>query len=370
MRLFVALMESTGPGVYRVEALRVGHWDYEPLDGGLLVTEELLRDLEANFRAGATGYEVPLNREHDKDRPCGWVIGLQVDADGQRLYATFRVTDPETQRLVDEGSLRYCSSEINLAWFDPEAKRELRVFEGLALTNYPYLKRMEPIQRVNLSDRPAAPAHDADQEVPLSEKPAIAPRNPASAGIELSEAATVRLAEAQAQLAEERRARQAVEAQLNEQELALAAFQASAHETAKRLRLMEVTERLQAMARRGRLTPAVYSRTLAFARAALEGNTVIHLGARRALADGEPEPDKLDVVEAVLDILNQMPDQIASGLEPALAEDGRPDDEDEDDEAAILSEVDRLRKQNPSLSFSDAAVQASRTRALARGGRR
>ncbi len=136
--------------LYRAEVLRVGHWDYPDLSGGLSITPELLSELAANFQAGFKGWEVPLNREHDDERPVGWVKGLEVEGDG--LYALFEITDSETRGLVDDGSLKYCSSELDLAWFDPEAKREMPVFEGLALTNRPYIKRLAPVAPVNRDD--------------------------------------------------------------------------------------------------------------------------------------------------------------------------------------------------------------------------
>jgi len=122
------------------------------MDGGVVVTPDLLASLVENFNRGAKGFEVMVNRDHDDDRPCGWVKQLDLAPDGQSIYALFEVTDPATRELVDTGSLRYVSSELDLGWFDPEARERRQVFEGLALTNRPYIKRMEAMS-VNLTDR-------------------------------------------------------------------------------------------------------------------------------------------------------------------------------------------------------------------------
>lgn len=152
LKTLVFLSSIGGKGPYRAEVLRCGHWDYPGIPGGLDITTDLLDEMVRNFSEGAKGWEVPVNREHDDERACGWVKPGSLERIGDSLFATFDVTDPKTAQEIEDGTLAYVSSELDLSWFDPEDKQTKRVFEGLGLTNRPYIKRMGRIEPVNLSE--------------------------------------------------------------------------------------------------------------------------------------------------------------------------------------------------------------------------
>lgn len=88
--------------LYRAQALRCGHWDYPGFEGGFEVTPTVLREMKAHFDDGAKGYEVPLNVEHDDERPAGWVKSVELSSDGTALFALFEITDADARRRVDE----------------------------------------------------------------------------------------------------------------------------------------------------------------------------------------------------------------------------------------------------------------------------
>lgn len=344
-------------GQYRVEALRVGHWEYPGIEGGFEITPQILREMKANFDAGAKGYEVPLNLEHEDERSCGWVKGLELSDDGQHLFARFEIQDEDTRKRVDEKKLKYCSSEIDLAWFDPEAKRTLRVIEGLALTNRPYIKRMQPIQPLNLSEF-AANDH---QEETMPKTLAEAEAEIASLKAQLSDkqvGSDPKLTELQAQLNEAKARDEAQRARLAELEKVQ-------RETSTKLRMTEVRTRLTNLVKRGKLTVPAYKKVLALAETLVsEDRAVIQLAAKRKLDEGGAETDKLDVVDSVLDILNQLPDSIAtdSGNDKAeLDEDGpSSDDPSESDDDKLDREARAAMKEDPKLTYRQAVRLAEK----------
>ncbi len=382
---FASRLTLAEEGLYRAEALRVGHWDYPGLDGGLSVTPELLSELYRNFKGGAKGYEVPVDgpcrggeAHSDSDaHDCGWVKGLELSADGNVLTALIEITNEDVRQMVDEGSLRYCSSELDFAWFDPEDKREKRVFEGLALTNRPYIKRLAPLAPVNL-------AEFEDEVGPLTPSPS--PRGGEGSGkegffktgdetmpmtLEQAQAeiarlkeqvasgdSTARLTELQTKLAEAEAREKASAAQLAEMDLRTRAVQ-------KQLRLSDATARLKALVNRGKLTRPMYERAVSLTDALLdaEGGTVVKLASKRKLEEGGEAVDTLDVVDQVLDILESLPASISDDAELAEDDDDEKKDEDEKLEAAAKAAM----KEDPKLSLHDAYVLAERK---VRGGAR
>lgn len=323
-------------GLYRVQALRTGHWDYPGMEGGLEITPALLSDLQGAFDAGIKGSEVPLNREHDDERPCGWVKGLQVDGDA--LYALFEITDPDTRELVDQRSLRYASSELDLAWWDPEHKAERAVFEGLALTNRPYLKNMEPIVALGAL---CLEAEDGSTCVLLAERARPTSPAPMPAGANMDEkdnAGTAALSEMRTELTETRT------------QLA---------ETRAQLRMRDVDDRLKGCVRRGKLTAPAHGRLRGLLSALIaEGSVVVKLACKRKLADDEEPVDQIDVADAILDVIEQLPSAITVDPDEATLADGEPCGEDSEDQ--IDKEAKAMMAEQKGLRYRDAvkAVKA------------
>lgn len=315
--------------LYRAEILRCGEWDYPGLARKLKVDKAMLDELKANFDKGAKGYELLLNQEHQDDRACGWVKA--VERDGDSLYALFDVTEPDVKRKVANGTLKYTSSELDLSWKDPETGRTMRVLEGLALTNRPFIKRMAPAAPVvNLSEFPTQP-------------------NPSSGGRKAMAAPAP--ADTHAELTELR-------ARLAEMEVTT--------------RRKDIKARLNSLVRKGKITRPVYEHVLALSEALFQGNggsttialkepVKIRLSYTRLGEDEDaeaPETDKLDVVDQVLDTLEQLPDSVATD-DPDKAE--LEEDEENPLEPANLDKTAQaMCKENPKLTYREALVLAEK----------
>lgn len=367
-------------GMFRVEALRVGHWDY-PIDGGLNVTPDLLRELKRNFDLGAKGFEVPVDGRSTDDHEntahsdadaddCGWVKRLELADGDTRLLAYFDLTDEKTKANVEAGNLKYCSSELDLAWFDPEDKTTKRVFEGLALTNRPYIKRMEPIRPVNLSEFAAnefagKPGDGGNEPPPINLQEEIMAKTleellkeNESLQLQLKEALATKPAanpESEVKLSELSKDNEALRVQL-------AKVEKSNRETAAKLRLGEIKAKLTGLARKGKITVPIYKKVFALAEALVTtGTSVVQLGCKKKLEEGEEGDgvDKLDVVESVLDVLGQLPDSIATDpdKEAVLDEDS---DTSNDDDEKLDKEAKAQMSANTKLTYRQALVLAEK----------
>lgn len=374
--------QADGSGLYWVEALRCGSWDYPDMsEGGFTIDEVRLRELAAHFAAGEKGPDVPLNWNHDDDKPLGWVKAVEVRGAGSdaQLWAGFEITDSAMRSRVENRSVKYCSSEIDFAYVNPEACRtrgdcgEKTVLEGLALTNRPYVKHMAPIQlgeRLHvriLSDFPDHRGCTCGERRETKYKEGHMPKTVEQLESELAETRT-QLTEATkasattAQLEEERKARLATEVRLRELEANTA--------------LSEAKGRLTQLVRKGRLTPAVARRALRLCEIAIRGGVaMVQLSdpvkvSKIRLAEGETaseeDVDKLDVVGEVLDMLQELPETIASRAEDevALDEDG-PQTED-DEEKAKEAALARCRE-NPKLSYGVVLAEEIQKRGLHKG---
>lgn len=415
--IFLSTLALVG-GAYRAEVLRPGHWDYPGIEGGLKIDRSLLEEFVSNFNAGVKGFEQPLNRDHDDAQPCGWVRALELTPLGS-LAAHFDITDANTRTLVDEGTLRYVSAELDLGWFDPEHKQERRVFEGLALTNRPYIKRMGPVERVaNLSEyagdlarlnceihddegrlngsqpgcnrkkrktlgmktawkkppttmtaaeirhphptpetlRGAAPSHRILHEE--TNMPSTGTQNTSTTE---SAATDVRPVDLEIRLAQESADKRRLEAELSD-------LRASQRATLARVRMSEWKDRTVRLARKGKITPPVSKRLLRVGQVLLaEGKSTIQLDKKVKFADDEAETDSVDMIDEILDMLEELPagvstddDDKASLEEADPAAKGNMDDE-------IAKLAERLLAENPGLGRKAYLMADKQVRGKGRG---
>jgi len=154
MSFFLSEIHPTDvPARLKVQVLRAGHWNHEDAPGGTLVIDDTtLEAIEKAFRDGIRGQELPVNLNHrQSDFVVGWVRDLER-TDGA-LYAVVDVVDRDAAEAVKQQKLRYSSAELLFNYTDPETQQVYpAVLKGLALTNYPFLKRLEPVQVLNLSE--------------------------------------------------------------------------------------------------------------------------------------------------------------------------------------------------------------------------
>lgn len=387
------LSEITQDGeLYSVEALRVGRWFYpfysedatDPRNFFEL-SQETLKNMVDRFHAGVKGHDLPLNVDHyeDEDKPrslttCGFVKDLQLFDNGNRVKALFTVTDPEVKEKVDNGSLKYSSSELDFAWMDPEACGTLgdcslkEVFEGLALTNYPHLKRMQPVEPVviNLSEfcKCGGCRHDTKEvTVPKTVEELQAELSSLQVQLKDANGSAEKMAAVEVKLSEISKELATKYASLAEDkkttDAKLAEVEARANATQASLELSQITERLKSLVRKGKLTVPIYTRALALCGHLIQGgsrNVQLSTKVKVKLADGsEQDMDKIDVVSEVLDMLQDLPDSISTDGDNTIVDENREmqgsDTEEEMDKIACS-----LREKDPKLTYREAVKLAER----------
>lgn len=143
--------------------LREGEWSHSKAPGGkLAIDAAMLGELEKNFRAGVglAADKMPFHvghTEHRDDRAAAWA-GVRVEEDPdrpgkRRMVALARYTTPDDYEKVRTGQYGFVSPTIDFGYRDAEGgKNYSAVLRNVALTNYPYLKKMGPAKVVNLSE--------------------------------------------------------------------------------------------------------------------------------------------------------------------------------------------------------------------------
>lgn len=383
-----AVLDPTG--LYRVDIIRCGKWDYpRPGDPGFEITPSVIKELADNFKAGIMGAEVPVNVDHEEEEgkpgslsDCGWVKGVEISPDGQTLVGLIDVTDPDVKAKVDNGSLKFSSAELDFERVCPERSasgdtRPRIVLEGLALTNHPYIKRMNPISpAIMLSDRAALNAAGVHYPSVMAEDD---PEETPAAGSDGGQAKEATMPEETITLTDLQKENDALKARLAELEKnpdAKAAL-AEAKRLGNDIKLRDTEDSVRKLVRRGKVSPAVATRLLRFAEILIKGDgATVTLsdpvkGRKYKLAEGEEDQiDKLDVIQEVVDMLGELPDAVAMDPTQAnLAEDDDPSDKGDDDEE-LMKEADKVQAADKNLSRREAYAKARKNLSERKGGKR
>lgn len=133
-----------------VELFRVGSWQHPQAEGGLFsITKERIINWIKNFKERICGPELPLDFGHRQDsrETPGWISDLyeKVMNGVPSLWASLRITEPTTWEKIRNGSLRYISPRVCSEYVEPSSGKGYDVIRDASLTNYPYLKNLEPI---------------------------------------------------------------------------------------------------------------------------------------------------------------------------------------------------------------------------------
>jgi type II secretory pathway pseudopilin PulG len=159
-----------------VEVLRRGEWLHPRAPGGKLVVDDrMLREIVDNYKRGVMGRELPVNLNHADDSidAAGWVVDLEQRGDS--LFATVEIVDPRVKELVDSKRLRFASAELALNYLHPEHQKRMNVLRGIALTNRPYIKNMQDIAPLNLSEFASEEGETMEQEQTKNTVPHLLP---------------------------------------------------------------------------------------------------------------------------------------------------------------------------------------------------
>lgn len=154
MSYFLSSLElRDSPSKVRVQVLRKGRWKHPAAPNGILeVDDQMLDTLEQAFRSGVRGTELPVNLNHKQDDfVVGWLRDLRREGDA--LVGYVDVVDRDVAQALREQKLRYSSAEVLFNYTDPETQQTYpAVLKGLAFTNYPFIKMMQPAEVLNLSE--------------------------------------------------------------------------------------------------------------------------------------------------------------------------------------------------------------------------
>jgi len=144
-----------------VQIMRTGNWQH-PEYGRFSITPADIQQFIETFESGARGIELAVDSEHQPERgAAGWIKKLEARDGGSELWAFVEWTEWGVE-LVEKGLFRYISPEFDFKYKDPETGQVTEnVLFGVALTNRPFLKGMEPVL---LSERAAGPVFREEEK--------------------------------------------------------------------------------------------------------------------------------------------------------------------------------------------------------------
>lgn len=134
----------------RIQVAKTGNWPASTKrKGGFSITTEMLRSMVTNFTQ-----EVPIDYNHLSIQPnptpdqviaAGWHEKLELSDDGKQLFAPVRWT-PKAAAHIKAQEFRYISPTFAFDSIDPATGQNTgAMLMCSALTNYPFLKGMQPI---------------------------------------------------------------------------------------------------------------------------------------------------------------------------------------------------------------------------------
>lgn len=136
------LFEEEGKRLLVHNLLPLGKF-YHSLYGKVVITEELVKQLEENFKKGFPHYEIPLNLRHnDNFGKYGVIVdvfaklGDDVPDEDKGLWIKAELSE-EGYELIKNGKFTYLSAEIHTEYHDVDGNVVGPVLVGAALTNRP-----------------------------------------------------------------------------------------------------------------------------------------------------------------------------------------------------------------------------------------
>ena len=131
------------------EVLKVGEY-YDHRYGKFSVTQELLEELKENFESNVLDIEVALDANHEPENGAyAWVreLTIHTGAHGElALFAKFKDFTEDALKFFKQKMFRYFSVEFAPFTKVVDGKKETvkNVLKGIALTNRPVIKGMQP----------------------------------------------------------------------------------------------------------------------------------------------------------------------------------------------------------------------------------
>jgi len=130
-----------------IQIIKTGEFQH-PVHGRIRITESDLKEMVANFNNQIRGQQIPVDVDHKHELGAvGWFKSIRGPerANGDfALFASIDWTD-KGKDLVKGGAFKYFSPHFG-DWVDPEKdKKYQNVLLSGAITNFPFLKGMQPV---------------------------------------------------------------------------------------------------------------------------------------------------------------------------------------------------------------------------------
>jgi len=140
MRVGVALDE--GEPAKPIQIFRTGEFNH-PRYGKIIIDQKMLGEIASNFKSRVRGQDIPIDLEHKNDQGAvGWIKDVKLEEGA--LWATPEWSE-DAARDIRNKKFRYMSPQFG-PWTNPETGAKFdHVLMSAALTNYPFLKEMEPV---------------------------------------------------------------------------------------------------------------------------------------------------------------------------------------------------------------------------------
>lgn len=137
----ISLSEAKAPD--KIQLFRVGKF-HHPEYGVIDISPKLLGDIKKNYDAKVRGVDLALDYRHENDDiAAAWIKGLELSDAG--MWAIVEWT-PAGKQKVEDKEFRYISPEFLTEYTDSESMKDFGpVLLGAALTNRPFIKKMEPV---------------------------------------------------------------------------------------------------------------------------------------------------------------------------------------------------------------------------------
>lgn len=145
------LFQEKGKYPNEVQLLRVGSWSH-PFYGDFDITQSNLIELKQNFDKKVRGVDIFLDVEHMPDKGATAKF-TELVVRGSELWGVVEWTD-WGREILDKKLFKYISPEFQENYKDPESNVKYGyVLLGAALTNRPFIKKMQPVEAVAFSER-------------------------------------------------------------------------------------------------------------------------------------------------------------------------------------------------------------------------
>lgn len=130
-----------------IQIIKTGQFKH-PEHGVITITQDDLHEMVKHFRSGLRGQQVPVDVDHKHELGAvGWFKSLHDPTKVNGEYAIFADVDwtDKGKELVKGGSFKYFSPHFG-EWVNPEDSRKYHnVLLSGAITNFPFLKGMQPV---------------------------------------------------------------------------------------------------------------------------------------------------------------------------------------------------------------------------------